>query len=97
MPGGRPFAPVAPAFFSLPLPLPLSPVFKDVHVSPPSRETYRSDPGPPLVISHGRRCVCQNPANTIRGLLGSMHTSDAPVSSFLNSTRSHVLPLSFVR
>src|SRR5262245_32335712 len=55
-----------------------------VQVSPPSRETYRPLPLPPLVISHGRRRTCHSPAKTIRGLDGSKQTSLAPVSAFLN-------------
>src|SRR5438552_1258635 len=68
-----------------------------LNVRPPSRETYRSLPGPPLVISHGRRRVCQKPAKTTRGLFGSIATSEHPVSSFLNNTFCHVLPPSVVR
>ena len=60
-----------------------------VQVSPPSRETYRPLPGPPLVRSHGRRRVCHRPANRMRGLFGSKQTSEAPVSS---SLRQHALP-----
>src|SRR5262245_53499298 len=88
MPEGKPFG------FS---PLRSRFALRDSQVSPPSRETYRSLPGPPLVISHGRRRACQKPAKITRGLFGSMHTSLAPVSSFLNSTRFHVLPPSVVR
>ena len=69
----------------------------DFHVSPPSRETYRSEPGPPLISSHGRRRASQNPANTTRGLFGSIATSEHPAYSFLWSTRCHVLPPSVVR
>src|SRR5262249_9145032 len=82
-PSGRPF------FFES--------FFSDTQVSPPSRETERSPPGPPLVNSHGRRRACQNPAKTIRGLFGSRARSDAPVSSFLESTFCHVFPPSVVR
>src|SRR4051812_46045607 len=70
-----------------------------VHESPPSRETYRPLPAPPLVITHGFRCICHKPAKRMRGLFGSKQTSLAPVSSSLSlcSTCCHVLPPSFVR
>src|SRR5947209_4293641 len=83
-PLGRPFSFLAPG-----------PSFSQV--SPPSRETYRPLPGPPLVNSHGRRRVCHIPANSTLGLLGSKHTSEAPVSLSLDSTFCHVLPPSVVR
>src|SRR6266487_1830463 len=79
-----------PLGFASPPPL-RSGFAKDVQVSPPSRETERSEPGPPLVISHGRRRACQKPAKMTRGLFGSIQTSLAPVSSFLKSTRFHDL------
>src|SRR5579884_2802305 len=68
-----------------------------VQVSPPSREVYSPLPGPPLVKAHGTRRACHRPANSTRGLFGSKHTSDAPVSLSLNSTRCQVLPPSVVR
>src|SRR4029079_3817811 len=66
IPGGRPF------FFES--------FLSDVQVSPPSRETKRSEPGPPPVRTHGLRRTCQNPAKTTRGLFGSISTSEQPVS-----------------
>src|SRR5579864_7859192 len=68
-----------------------------VQLSPPSRETYRPLPGPPLVSSHGRRRACHIPANSTFGLLGSKQTSEAPVSLSFDSTFCHVLPPSVVR
>src|SRR5262249_25647325 len=68
-----------------------------VQVSPPSRDTYSPLPGPPLVISHGRRRACHSPAKRMRGLAASKQTSDAPVSASLNTTRFHVSPPSVVR
>src|SRR5437764_94761 len=64
---------------------PCSPGLSCVHVSPPSRDVYRPLPGPPEVISHGLRRVCHRPANRMRGLFGSRHTSLAPVSASLLS------------
>src|SRR5579864_5549844 len=71
--------------------------FSESQVSPPSCETYRPLPGPPLVSSQGRRRVCQVPAKRMRGLLGSKHTSLAPVFSSTNNTFSQFLPPSLVR
>ena len=51
------------------------------HVSPPSRETWSEEPGPPLTSSQGRRRACHRPANTMRGFFGSSATSEAPVSA----------------
>src|SRR5204863_4419293 len=94
MPEGRPLLGVPPGADA-----PGSPgrFFRLFHVSPPSRETYRSEPGPPLISSHGRRRASQNPAKITRGLFGSIATSEQPAYSFLWSTRCHVLPPSVVR
>src|SRR5258708_4569162 len=89
-PPALPQAPAGRPFF-------LASFLSDVQLSPPSRETNRSEPGPPLVRSHGRRRACQNPAKITRGLFGSMAMSEQPVSSSLNRTRFQVFPPSVVR
>jgi hypothetical protein len=54
-------------------------------------------PGPPLTRSQDLRRACQSPAKRIRGLFGSMQTSEAPVSTSFLSTCCQVLPPSVVR
>src|SRR3989454_7356485 len=49
-------------------------------------------PGPPEIISQGWRTTCHIPANSTRGLPGTMTRSDTPVVSFTNRTFCHVLP-----
>src|SRR5207249_297615 len=90
-------ATATPIFPHAPSGSPPSPDFNCFQVSPPSRDTYKPLPGPPEVISHGRRRVCHKPAKMILGLFGSIATSLAPVSESLLSTCCHVLPPSVVR
>src|SRR6266540_4651683 len=54
-------------------------------------------PAPPDTSSHGRRTNCHIPANSTRGLPGTITRSAAPVVSFTNSPFCHVLPPSAVR
>src|SRR3989475_5472415 len=54
-------------------------------------------PGPPEINSQGWRTTCHIPANSTRGLPGTMTRSDTPVVSFTNRTFCHVLPPSAVR
>src|SRR3974390_3155937 len=68
-----------------------------VQVVPPSVDFQIPLPAPPLLRPQVCTSTCQNPANRIRGLLGSITRSEAPVLSLTNSTRSHVVPPSVVR
>src|SRR3989475_2211785 len=54
-------------------------------------------PGPPEINSQGWRTTCHIPANSTRGLPGTMTRSDTHVVSFTNRTFCHVLPPSAVR
>ena len=63
-----------------------------VHVSPPSVERKRPEPGPPETSSQGRRIASQNAAYMIRGLFGSRLMSLAPARSPRDSTRFQVFP-----
>src|SRR5207247_1681306 len=54
-------------------------------------------PGPPEINSQGWRTTCHIPANSTRGLPGTLTRSDTPVVSFTNRTFCHVLPPSAVR
>ena len=74
-------------------PLPL----RRVQVVPPSRETWMALPGPPDVRVQVRIAICQLPAKRMRGLLGSITRSLAPVSSSTKRTCSQVAPPSMVR
>src|SRR4051794_31821418 len=67
------------------------------HVVPPSVDFQIPLPAPPLDRPHVLISICQNPAYRMRGLVGSMTMSDAPVESLTNSTRCHVLPPSAER
>ena len=67
------------------------------HVVPPSRDIQMPLPAPPDTRPHVLICTCHMPANRMRGLFGSMISSDAPVLSFTNSTRSHDFPPSMLR
>ena len=68
-----------------------------VHFDPPSRETNTPLPGPPLNIAHVCISTCQVPANSVRGLLGSIARPEQPVFSSTNRTRSQCWPPSVVR
>ena len=74
-------------------PLPLS----RFQVVPPSREIQRPLPAPPLVRPQVWISICQVPANRMRGLLGSITRSEAPVLSLTKRTRSQLFPPSVVR
>jgi len=67
------------------------------HVVPPSVDFQMPLPGPPLFRPHVLISICQNPAYSMRGFVGSITMSDAPVESFTNSTRSQFLPPSLDR
>src|SRR5882724_9312691 len=54
-------------------------------------------PAPPDTSSQGRRTNCHIPANSMRGLPGTITRCAAPVESFTNRTFCHVLPPSAVR
>src|SRR5207245_10089908 len=49
------------------------------HVRPPSLERWTPLPGPPETSSHGWRTTCHVPANSTRGLVGTITRSDTPV------------------
>src|SRR5215217_5427193 len=66
-------------------------------VTPPSVDLKRPLPGPPLSRPHVWISIGHMPANTIRGLLGSISRWAQPLFSSVNNTRSHVLPPSVVR
>src|SRR5437016_10386628 len=66
-------------------------------VAPPSVDFQMPLPAPPLKRPHVWISICQNPAYRIRGLVGSITMSDAPVESFTKSTRSQLLPPSVER
>src|SRR5688572_9604761 len=63
-----------------------------VHVSPPSVDLKRPDPGPPLDIVNSLRNASHNAAYITFGLFGSIERSTAPVISLRKSTRRHVRP-----
>src|SRR2546430_4315833 len=54
-------------------------------------------PAPPDTSSQGRRTNCHIPANSMRGLPGTITRCAAPLESFTNRTFCHVLPPSAVR
>lgn len=68
-----------------------------VHVSPPSRDMKMPLPGPPLSRPHWLTTTCHIPANSTRGLFGSITRLEAPVFSSTNRTFCQVAPPSFVR
>src|SRR4051812_44480562 len=71
-----------------------SPFVNCFHVVPPSVDLKIPPPGPLVgaYVYHGGRRVFHNPAYTIFEFVGSITTSTAPTSSFLNRTFCHVLP-----
>jgi hypothetical protein len=64
---------------------------------PPSFEVKRPLPGPPLSRPQVLMSICHMPANSLRGFFGSIASSEQPVFSSTNSTRSQFLPPSVVR
>src|SRR5690349_21801816 len=68
-----------------------------VHLVPPSVVLKSPVPGPPLESEYGVRNTSHSPTYSTSGLFGSIARSTATVLSSRNSTRSHVLPPSFVR
>src|SRR5436190_23891290 len=67
------------------------------HVSPPSVVFHSPLRPPPEFIPHGVRWNFHIDANRMRGFVGSIVRSIAPVESLRNSTFLHVLPPSVVR
>ena len=67
------------------------------HVSPPSTDLKRPDPGPPLDRVQGVRWTSHVVANSTSGRVSSIATSTAPASSFRYNTFDHVTPPSVVR
>src|SRR6185295_7326708 len=74
-----------------------SPPASFFQVSPPSAERQIPPSGPPDSSVQGLRYTCQNAAKRIRGLLGSMERSEAPVLSLTKRILSQVFPPSFDR
>ena len=68
-----------------------------VHESPPSVLLNSPEPLPPDTSIHGLRCICQKPAYSTFGLLGSIARSAAPVESSRKSTFVQFFPPSLVR
>ena len=66
-------------------------------VSPPSLLRKMPEPGPPLSRPQVHIRICHIPANSSAGFAGLITTSEAPVFSSTNSTRSQVSPPSLVR
>src|SRR5215211_4038099 len=67
------------------------------HVSPPSVLFHSPLRPPPAFMPHGVRWNFYIDADRIRGFVGSMVRSIAPVESLRYSTLRHVLPPSVVR
>ncbi len=67
------------------------------HVAPPSFETYRPPPAPPLFRPHVLMSIGHAPAKTTRGFDASAARSETPVPSSTKSVRSHLFPPSVVR
>src|SRR6476620_10115138 len=67
------------------------------HVSPPSVLFHNPLRPPPVFMPHGMRWNFHIDARRMRGFVGSMVRSIAPVESFRNSTFFHERPPSVVR
>src|SRR6185295_13365592 len=67
------------------------------HVSPPSVVFHRPLRPPPAFMPHGVRWNFHIDAKRMRGFVGSIVRSIAPVESLMNRTFRHVAPPSVVR